>query len=567
MIAPPADVVKRLRARVRATVKDSPALRREKKRAGRRQRHAPPWLLRTLWVVLAGGALAAASVSGLPPDAALHIFVLWALAIAFFRAGEIAALLYSPAHLWVPFLLPLADDVVFAEHRRHVLRSSAWIAVDALVFATVLLMVHGPGGRGWLALPFFAGAHWAGALATAAAFVSWNPRLPFGAIAGALMIGGYVTAQVFGNAPRAAALVRPLLDVLQVGTPAGWVQTAFARVLAGEWAVGLGVLAGLLALGAWILPHFTRLLRRRFSLERTFDSEAIFETVADERAADARPSAMEESPGAARPDEVAARIREELDHPPGLALFRRSFLERWITRSLSLPMRVTLDFLQPLGASLNRRWLIALAAVVITRLLHPLAPAPDSIVLLGVVGTAAAAMCGLPLLGGGWRGFSAVQFDQIQIAIHAFHPLGFWRIAGAVLAVNLLQLVAAFPIFLLAALFCFTPAPLAFGSALDYACRGLGFVAALQPLVLLSRFSLYTNDTSARGWFTVLLGLAFAAGGIAALVIAISLFSVESALVAFACLAALAALSSAVFFLYGVAWNRGWFDLIQVPRR
>ena len=47
----------------------------------------------------------------------------------------------------------------------------------------------------------------------------------------------------------------------------------------------------------------------------------------------------------------------------------------------------------------------------------------------------------------------------------------------------------------------------------------------------------------------------------------VGLFAVDALLPALAMLAGLALLVGAVFALYGVAWDRGWFVLVNQPRR
>lgn len=562
MIAPDRALVKRWRTRVRIAVKASPAWRREKKRATY-GRHAPDWMMRSFWSACAAGVLGMAAFDGARVELPAGLFMLWALGVTFFRAGEIAALTHDPGHLWVPFLLPLSDAAVFNVHRRRVLQHSLWLAGDALIFGIIVLTSRSAGLVDWLALPLLVLAHWAGALATAGALAAWKPRLPFGMGAIVLMVVGLVGFQLASKTSTLASHLAALLGWLGAFTPAGWVQTAFLRVLGGQELLGLGALAGL-ALGAiLVLRPVSRQLRQQLNLERVFGYESAGgDFVAVEEAREDPP------PASGDPEAIEAIARQELEKPPGLALFRFGYLERLITRALSLRLRAMVDFLQPSGLSLNRRWPLALAAVVGVRALHVVVPpVGDNLLLLGVIGTALAAVSVLPLFGGSWLAFSLVPAERLQMGFHAFYPAGYWPIARTVLAVNYLQIAMALPIFFLAAMFCFTSAPLHPLQALDYALRGLGLVAALQPLMLLFLFSQHTNDATARWWFAVPLWLGIAVGGLAAVAVGIALFAVETPLGALASVLALATYCLAVFAVYGFAWNRGWFDLVKVPRR
>jgi hypothetical protein len=570
MISPDRSAVAQLRRRVRAAVKASRALSQDKKRL-RRQRRLSPGVMRALFALGGPPFLLSGLLSNGSVQRAADLFLLWILGVTMIRSQQIITLLSQPGALLVPYTLPLSDDAVFAAHQKAVVRTSLWLAMDCAVFGGLVAVWVPTSPAGWVALPLLVLAHGVVALATAGLLALW--RRPFPAAIGCIAAPfiGVLLVLFAGKFGHLDTYLEPVLRALRTLTPAGWVQTAFLQaVTASSWvAVGAIVILGAVAGGA--LPAIAGGLRRRFDLDAVFAAgfgnvNADVDQEASDAAAD-RPSATDAARARAPAEApaITARLRYELEQPPGLAFFHRGFLERWIARLLGERRRVVLDFLQPGGGPWLRGMLIGLGIIVVVRLMQTQIPAGPAT----VVGGYAVALIGvvtLPLFGGRWLGLGALQLERTHVALPAFFPLGFGQIAATVLAINVLRIAATLPLFTIAAMFCLTPAPLPILTGLDYAWRGLGVIAAVQPLLVLFQFSQHTSDSSSRWWRMLVIVLLLIVVVLFGVGLATSAMMVDSPLAALACIATLAAQSLGLLAFYGLAWSRLWFDLAKVPR-
>ena len=551
--------VARLRTRVRAAIKACPALTAERKRV-RRNRPTFPAVGRTLFGF--GGIATLLSdpvATGALPRAA-DLFHTWVLAITALRAQEIISLSRDPAQLAVPYALPVTDDAVFAAHQRIVTRHSLWIAGDAAVFAGLVATFNPRSAAGWLAVPLFIVAHWATALALGRALALFPRVVPFvsggtimlllAAIATLLTENRYALLQIFG----------PVFPALSSLTPPGWIQNAFVHAISNSSWNAVALIAALAAGAAAALPVLRRRLRARFDLD------AAFGTADDPAPQFAAPE--ETAPNADVPAvnvaNVAARLRHELDQPRGMRLFARGYLERWVVRLLLGRQRGVLDYLESDGVAWDRGWVIGLICVLVTRLVQTQLAA-DAMLVAGCIGTGIVALWTLPLLGGTWRALNAHPSERVHLAVAALHPVGFSAMVSTMLAVNVLRIAIAGPLFVLAAMFCFTPAPLPLFQALEYAVRGLGVLAAAQPMLVLLQFAQHTSTAGA--WWRVVMVLLFALLLILGLGLSLTALLIESSTAAGGLVLTLAAFGTLALALYGRMWNGRFFDLARIPRQ
>lgn len=566
MIAPDPHLVRRLRTRVRAAVQASPALRRERKRMrpGWLRRHIAWRSLRFLGPVI----VLAAGLNDVPPDRLSALLVLWSALVLLYRAGQLTTAINAPALLWVFFHQPVPNLEAFRHQERPVLRSSCWLFADWFAFGLVVAL-RSPSFAAWCAVPFLAAAQWAAGLGLAATLVRWRPRLPYAAAATLLSVVFFLAVRTFEAPAVFVGYNAPFLRAFTLATPAGWIAQAHARLLAGELVGWLG-LPALGAAAIWLLRWQRAALRDAFSLERVFhyDSHApaAGETArwisADAAPHDAPPDNDEPLEPARSPTPVSsaalsAALHHALVQPDGLALFNRGFLERTITRLLSARQRVLVDFLQPRGFGWTRGWLLALALIVVARLLQT---AGASGALPALIALIAAGLFALPLFGGTWHGFDAPG------GLHSNAPLGFGETARLLLAVSALRTAAALPLILLAARFALTDTPLPWGDAFAGMVRMCVAVLALQPFWVMCAFSKNSNDSSARWWFTALLVLGLVGGLILVGTIGAILFAVEEMSPALISSAVLLGATHAGLLSYGWAYNRGIFDLIARTR-
>jgi hypothetical protein len=572
MIAPDPKLVRRLRRQVRAAVKASPMLRRDHKRAvkSHHEQRQVRFIARSMGIL--PRVLVTFSILGLlvaKDSVAIGglLLVLWSAIVTIFRAANFANV--SPASLGVFFFLPVSSEDVFRHRATLAFRASLWLGLDWLAFGLVLAAQHG-GAVAWLVAPLFAAAQWAVSLGIAALLSRHQRVLSFTILGGMLCgLAGFIALKVLGDPNAFARYVEPVLRAVTRVTPAGWLASAQANVLAGGWS-GWAVVLALGGGGVALLKAGVRRLRAEFSLERIFgyghhDEAGALRWIGAEEDADA--PAEEPLPPAEPPPSVdlpamRAKLRDTLDAPPGLALFRRGWLESVATRALPERQRVLVDFLQPGGLRAAGGWKTALVLMTVAQLLRlaGLDPAFAAMLTAGALGCFL-----LPTFGGLWAGLANRVTPHGSIGFSAFFPVGLGEIARGLLMVNAIRAVAALPVLLLAMRFGFTATPLPWPEALGFALRTLAIVLALQPVWAVVAFSKSSNDSSTPGWLAKLLLLALVVGVLTLPVFGVAMFFVQSGGKALFCAAVLLGLSHALLAFYGWAWGRNFFDLVARP--
>lgn len=565
MIAVDGKLVARLRRRVRARVKANFALKEERKRLRPRRAWSQVksriyytlWFVAMAWILTAGGTA--------PVGLVLDCFMIWGASTMLMRAQQIVSLGYDPNILWVSYVLPVADDTIFSDHRRLVLQDSLWSLGECLAFGALVAFAYDAGPAGWLAVPLLGAAFWAVSLALGAALVCFRPSLPFHF--GSMGIWVIFMFAIFfrSNGPFYLQYLAAPFSFLRTLLPHGWLATFFERAATrGEW-LSLLPLAGL-ALGAgFALPRLSAALRTRFYPERVFG----YEEPPPEAGGSTSVEASEPAPAdtyeptlpAVSPEEVRPALREELERPAGLMLFERGSLDRWIARALGERTRIVVDCLWPTGPSWVWRLGGAVALLVLGRLLQASGVYEGDRIFVGAATVILMAMCTLPLLGGGWLGFSEVGLGHLRVAWYVLMPLGFGEVARTLLLVNSLRIALCVPLFLAAGLLCFSPTPPPFLVVCDYTARCLLLVLCVQPLVLIFLVERLTQVDRSR-WWLYLLKLGLLVGVIFfALFMTIAAFAADHISNAYLLLAITLALSFGALFVYGWLWNRSWFDL------
>jgi hypothetical protein len=564
MLSADRSAVRRLRQRVRAAVKASPALRRQRRAVPTAWRRQRAWsVLR--WVVPLG--VFAAAATGFPVERLVALGVLWTLCVTFWRAAQVAAV-GNPDALWIPYHWPVENAVVFDYHRTGWLRSAGWLAFDWLALGAGFA-VRGLGAEWWALAPLLAWSQGAVALAVALWAVRRAPRVPFGGGATLCWMLLIVCSQLYENHGAYAVFVGPLLAALRWLTPGGWLATAMSAAAGGAvWGWFVLVALGLAATLA-IRPGLAA-LRDNFSLEAIFGYDDQ-DNPLPAFATDAGPAGDEPAEPAfvppADPVDVAAlraRTAAVLTEPAALAVFSRGPFEQVLVRLLSQRQRVLLDYLRPSALlSWGRGWCFALAAVVAARLLLVAGFDEWWGVLTAALGLG---LLALPLFGGTWRGFDGVQIFGARVGVQSFLPVGFWEIARVRLAVCGLRTLAAWPLLVLAIRYGVVAPMISWEIALDYSLRLSALVLAVQPVWVVAAFSQTTNDTSSRWWVTLLIGLGLLGTVFGALILGVLTVAMDNFAGAATGCAALLCLTHAGLVAYGWAMRRGWFDLVAVAK-
>lgn len=566
MIAPDRSLVRSLRTQVRRAVARDANWRRQRKRVPSRWRQNLPWT--KLRAVVTLGAFAAAWL-GMPPERLLGFGLLWTLCVTFSRAGQIAAALSSPQLLWLPYQLPVENALWLREQRGAVVRSSGWLAADWL--AVGLGYALGTGQLAWwVAAPLLGAAQGLAALALAVWAVRAWPTGPFMGGATLCWMGLIVCSQSYESVWGHAHIVTPVFRALAWCTPGGWLRALAESAVAGQVAAWAGLL-GVASASVVLARAGARRLEENFSPEKIFG-------YGDDEAEHAPGRSLEieatEAEGSFAPAEVAlppvseagrAELREklvaELERPAALGLFARGWMERWIVRALSLRQRVLVDFLQVSPPwSWGRGWLIALVALGMLRLWQLAVGATPPVAIATVT---VWVVFVLPVFGGTWRGFDGLTAFHARLGVQSLAPVGFAEVAGTMLWVNTLRLLFALPLVWLSVRYLFTVEPLGWAQSLNFTLQIAVLVAVVQPFRVIVAFSKTTNDTSARWWFTALIGLAAMVFLVGSVMMGVLVAAAVEGVEAWIGLGAWLVLSYLLLLGYGAAYRWAVFDLVN----
>jgi hypothetical protein len=565
-LAPDRDVVRGWRRQVRATIAASATLRADCRRAPRR-RHYGVLIGPLRWLV--SGALAAATGMGVPAETAGGLLVAWATIVTLHLTGRFQAGAQNRATLWPYYVLPTNEDDLFAQQFRERMHRALWLAGDFLVFGFIVALQAPATALGWIAVPLFAAAQGALALALGATLAATFPRVPFATLT---WLAAWLCwmAGIFlkDGTSVGAALAQRGWQLLTQASPAGWTMNGFLSTAIDHRPLSATV--ALMALSALaVLPWARRRLRTQLDLTLLFAEPPASAAI---NGGEERPAVRESAePGkehtqpAIPAAAVASALRRELDAAPGGWLRARGAWERQGARLLSPRQRVLVDFFRPHGVLPWRRgWLAALGVIALAWAWLTLGGSA-SVAVVGSVG--ALAVGALPVLGGIWSGFSPVANFQVHIGLNSFHPIGFGEAAGLMLRLNALRTLLAMPLVLLAARYGLSASPAPWIEAGGWTCTVTLLVLALQPCWAILAHSKNTNDARAHWWLTalivvVMLGAAF--GGILSIV---ALGGTGGGWSAARGALGLLAYTHAALAGYGWCYHRTLFDTAAVPRR
>jgi hypothetical protein len=145
----------RLRARVAATVRASPDLRRQRGRAPRAPFSKTPAgrvATRLMFTVILLCGMVLAGTAKWPAEFQTVVAGLWFLYGALLLRVRVMQTMYDVPVLTALTLLPAPGEVVAAWSRQRILQGSWGLAVDALGTMTVIVAMNDPGALAWLAL-------------------------------------------------------------------------------------------------------------------------------------------------------------------------------------------------------------------------------------------------------------------------------------------------------------------------------------------------------------------------------------------------------------------------------
>jgi hypothetical protein len=473
------------------------------------------------------------------------------------------------------FYLPVPDDGFLAwQYRRHLEWSLPILAISVYFYCLLAFRAQ---ANAWM----WAGAVLAGALqfalAVALALVVARFAWRWSALAGNFMNFLALLLVVFLPLRFYAAPLRRVL-------PAGWVDLAFERGVLSQQAAWLLLFLLPLAALAFARPSLTALRAELHECLRNFVPR--FPSLASEegQAGDSASRAVE--PDQKDPvvqeditewsrsrDQFAELKAEDSVRAGGLHLvpdwsacgWMESLAARWLRpREFEVA-----NFL--LGDNIgwwSRRWRWAGYLCVATMLLALIPVIPAWIPLC----LALAVWCGVPGLGGWWTGFVPCWSGSSALPFHAAYPVTYREMSKVILKCNLVRLLF------------FAPLALAVGLVVGWRMGSIGagllfsgavlFLAgALQPLVVVFKFSEGSNDKalgSLRRWALGLgmMSMTLALMPVVFVFLLIPTMWEEKALAYFVGSGLIiAALSAGGWWLYEKAYDRLWFDQVTVPEK
>ncbi|MGV3774804.1 MAG: hypothetical protein ACO1QB_18040, partial [Verrucomicrobiales bacterium] len=265
---------KKMRERLRALFKNSPDLRKERRKASRLGgKSRSSGSSRFLTMILGLAILTAYTSANESLLLGSLVVSLWAIGSAFKLGAACLASFYGSVDLFVLHHLPLSHAHIFRIQGRKFLKRASWALVDFALAYTVLTLLHN------VSLPAVAGAVLAGlfqgglVLALGIHLAARLPQAPLAAIGGALRTAA-IFLLVFGDGLN--DYLPSIASVVDLSNPAGWVNYAFRQVsLQGDWWM-LGLLAPL-AMIIWAAQNSWRRLQIAYNsldeMELEFEQE------------------------------------------------------------------------------------------------------------------------------------------------------------------------------------------------------------------------------------------------------------------------------------------------------
>jgi len=563
---------KALRAKVRAAVRASPALRQQARKAPKRTWNQHVLVVVPIRIGMAGllALLAFYSHEQAWPAATQSAFgALWFMLVVIGARVHFLKTFYDLTPLTAFAVLPVPAELPFEWNWQRLLWQSWRPLADALALFTMMAAVNHAGALGWLAIIPLAAL--TAALAVACAL--WLIFIPMPVTIGAALpavvpIFVLVIVKSTSMAAWCKAFFIGHCETFNALLPTGWVPRAFLSLLPGQDLSPLLLLlpaAALVASGAWAL--------RRLRQTYTPRDLALWQAFGEP------PAAIKESfneylakmpalPGQTQIiDDLAAR---EFLAPP-FAAMKAGWIERKILGWLTPRERAVLEIAVvslPRWTRQSGQGVAAVAAGLISVWfgVHTTNPTLQMVgYLVGAVAGLSGMIAGLPLASGFNRAFQTIDCFGVSIPFVINFPVAareFRRVAFKAAVVRGLA---------------FTPVAILAGALLAlimnqsvalFAAGGLKcalLAIASSPWLSVALLAQVSNDTAQFNWRTttslMILGGGFiglAGFGIAAL-FAAPVWSVGWLLLA-------AAFAFGAASLYSRIYDRRWFDLMQVSQ-
>lgn len=475
----------------------------------------------------------------------LALIVLLALGSTFWRASQLLIALVSSTRLRVFAYLPLSNAQVFDLQFVWFLKNSLWSLLDFVIVYAVFAGNVGYGGELLLAAVALGTLQYLVMIAMAVCLVAYLPRQRFEWLAVLAFLP--LMAFIFGGS-YSRMISQWLAAAAQWIPPTGWILFSTgiskSRGFIGDWASSLTTAAILV-----LLPPTWRRLRSRYmppdfapddagkQLEGSLQAES-FDTTE-------------------KYDLLHARIRQR-EFLRGLSEGR--WIERFIFRWLTPEERMAAEFLsagKPAWERTTFRVILLMICAVAASLYFPgfrnFIPMLSLYILV---------YFGQMLVVGAWPGMSMRKVGGSVMPVHCVFPVGFWPIVRAMTKANVICLLVLSPVIWVAFYLIGTSNGFGHSAAIAALClKGICVLFCLLPVLPVMALSAGTNDTSSPRLLAFFLVAILMVGGCG-----VAFFFASRIVPSALLLAMLVLLSIGALWLYGRAFNHGWFDLQKKPQ-
>ncbi len=556
--------LKTLRRCVKKTVRSSPELKREFRKANKfRRQYRAAWIGRCLVTLGFGWGVYALAAATHRSVTALALINLWSLAWVFIQAQNLLVCLFRANDLPALALLPVSESTIFRWELHKFFRKSIMLLADLAAGLIALGIYSGFSTAGLLATLPLAVIFWATVLSLAGLCAARLPKLPYPIIISMFYISVFVLL-VTGNWTGHVLLtgIDTYAPELNVVLPTGWATWLFQLGLPdGDWKL-LGLLLPIGLIIATAKDSLGR-LRRKYIFTEQITAEPS-DVIPGEEAAPAPPD---------KPQHLGITAIEEIVQSrqflSAIDWNKFGWLERQLWHWLNDHEKRLAGFVFPEGFAISKPWLKILRNFLITivvAFVMNLANPSFKVWVLGLGFFVTFCQVLAQIFASG-KAFRLMASSGVLIPFYSNFNVGFHELACLLLKCSAVQLPLVLTYAMICGVLtaCMYHFPVLNSLVFGFKCGCLIFAGKFITLTL--SFSSGTNDTSrfrlsavALFFFVVVLGLFFLLLGGA------SLF-VPDIIVSWVLL--VAAVFDALSFLWIYSWfyNRGKFDLMKLPQK
>ncbi len=560
---------KALRRKVRAEIRRSPALKRERTRIGRQPRKASQIVVQLFASLLVLGFLAGTHARS--PEFAAGLLACLGTAQLFHQAGRLRIGLFSDPALPIFDSLPLTSGQVFDHQWRRFTRETVGISCYFAVAYFGYGVYRGFGPAQWAGTFLIAGLQWlliyAGSTLVLARGPGWQFERMLGLISilvVPLVVGAVVLREQF------LSLVEPLVRALSWITPAGWLNSLLLHgVDRGDWpwfalVIPMALLGATLSRSRQCLLEMHRLrepVHFRWPMFTADEARNLPPQIA------ARLGVSTPILAGATEIEDAIRARHFLVEP---AWPNAGLLERWVARWLSPRETVVAAFVYLHPPGWTAAWKAAVKTLMIVLPLSLLVARLGNGLSLAVfgVGSVIIAFRALPVSDLFWRGFHSS--GAMGAPIHTFSPFGYGEIARVLFKAGAVRALASLPLLAILGAFGAWQNSEQADWGVRLGCNLALLYICLNPLLVALSFSGQTSDYKITGPNSFIFSTTFVPGILLVGLMTFVQFGIlllnKGLFPPLILPSIIGVLSYTLYRWHRFAYDRCWFDAMKLAR-